>query len=348
MPGVEAAPISRTRAGAAFLRRHGFECRIGSAADSGQAPALLEGCDVVADFTLPTGSAYEVREQMRKLIPTAVAAAPPRTPYVYLSSVTAFGFRDFESPLRNYRFSRNSYGSSKRYAEALVERACSGAGRERYTLRVGVVHGELQAVTRAMVRQARANAGRVASVPDCESFTVFAFSIAEALAAIALGKVRPNVYTLLSNPGWRWEDVHLHLAARAGLDPPQYRLIGPDPAPNPGRRALAALVSPAKALLWKQKDLIQGYLSASMPQFEHRLRAAYHCRNAAAEIRAGELEGQYRPYGNNHTVLPGPRMDALSDSRKTMDDAALRLRQSLSGVQVVAGREGSLSGRASR
>ncbi|MCB9385852.1 MAG: sugar nucleotide-binding protein [Bryobacterales bacterium] len=328
-PGVEPVPISRTRAGAAFLRRHGFDCRIGSAGE--RAKDLLQGCDVVADFTLPTGSAHEVREQMRGLIPAAVTGTPAGAPYVYLSSITAFGFRDFFSPLRHYRFSRNSYGSSKRYAEKLVGKACEQTRRERYVLRVGVVHGELQAVTREMVARLKANPDRVASVPDCESYTVFAYSIAEALAAIANGGVRPDVYTLVSNPGWRWSDVHEHLAERAGVEA-KYRLIGPERAPSRTKQCVAAAVAPAKSLLWKQKDLVQGYLSASLPGFEHQLRAVYHRRNAAAEICEGELAAEYRPYGNNHTVLPGPRLAALSDSRKTMAEPARRLRESLRGA----------------
>jgi dTDP-4-dehydrorhamnose reductase len=334
MAAVEPIPVCRTAAGAAFLRHQGFECRIGSVSERNEAPALLQDCDAVADFTLPTGSAYEVRAQMRKLIGAAVAATPAGRPYIYLSSITAFGFRDFQSPLVHHRISRNAYGASKRYAEGLVRKACARR-REAYILRVGVVHGELQAVTREMVQRARTNAQRVACVPDCESYTVFAFSIAEALAAIADDHVRPDTYTLVSNPGWRWLDLHRFLAVRAGIADPRHALIGPDAAGSGPAEAAKALAAPLKSLLWKQKDLIQGYLSASMPNLEQRLRAAYHVRNAAAQVRAGEIAGQYRPYGNNHTVLPGRRIDALSDSRTSMRESAQRLRRAL-GVKPAA------------
>ncbi len=333
---IEPVPVCRTDAGAAFLRHQGVACRTGTAADPDQAGKLLEGCDAVADFTLPTGSASEVREQMRALIPAAVAASPAGAPYVYLSSITALGFRDFQSPLGWHSISRNAYGSSKRYAERLVRAACKKTARPAHILRVGVVHGELQAVTREMTRRLRANADRLAAVPDCPSYTVFAFEIAAALAAIAQGKVSPETYTLLSNPGWSWAEVHEYLTARAGIAKPRYRLIASDARPNAVGRAARTAAAPFRRLLWKQKDLVQGYLSASLPRVEQRLRATYHCRNAESEIRAGELANEYRPYGNNHSAPPGRRIDALPDSRTAMAGAARRLRARLGRTEACA------------
>jgi len=147
----------------------------------------------------------------------------------------------------------------------------------------------------------------------------------------------PPVAKVLIEAGFGIDAVspgEVALALRLGC-PPQRVLYTENNATDDDLQAAQtaqALLGPAKRMLWKQKDLIQGYVSASLPHLEHGLRAAYHCKNAAAEIRAGERAAQYRPYGNNHSVLPGRRIAALSDSRVTMAAAAAKLREALRGV----------------
>lgn len=328
MEDIEVVPVCRTEIGSAFLRRCGLTVRHARASDAVAMRAVLEGCDVVADFSLPTGSASEVRAAMREVIPSLAAAAPAGAPYVYLSSVTAFGVPDFHSELKTYWFSRNMYGACKRFGERLVLRSARSNQRPGYVLRVGVVHGELQAVTRKTLQTVRTAGGRLASIPDSESYTVFAFSIAEALVNIANGREKPGLYTMLSNPGWRWHDLHEWYCRQAGVTP-QFELLPPDPRPSAWRRAAHALLTPVQRVVFASKDVIASYLTATSPAIENQFRAVYHTRNAAREIAAGRRESQYRPYGNNHSVFPGQRLGSLSDSRITMEPYAQQVREIL-------------------
>lgn len=331
MDGIEVVPVCRTEIGSAFLRRCGLNVRHGRASDAVAMRTILEGCDMVADFSLPTGSASEVRAAMREVIPSLTAAAPSRVPYVYLSSVTAFGVPDFHQELKSYWFSRNMYGACKRFGERLVFRSTRANRRPGYVLRVGVVHGELQAVTRKTLETVRTAGHRLASIPDAESYTVFAFSIAEALVNIANGQEKPGLYTMLSNPGWRWRDLHEWYCGRAGVAP-RIELLPPDPRGSAWRRVAMGVLAPVQRLVFASKDVIASYVTAAAPAIENQFRAVYHSRNAAREIATGTRQNQYRPYGNNHSVFPGRRLASLSDSRITMEPYARKVREVLKRV----------------
>ena len=328
MEDIEVVPVCRTQIGSAFLRRCGLPVQHAKASDTAAMRQVLAGCDLVADFSLPTGSASEVRATMREVIPSLSAAAPSGVPFVYLSSVTAFGGPDFHQPLKHYWFSRNMYGACKRYGERLAMRSARKQKRPGYVLRVGVVHGELQAVTRKTLQTVRTVGDRLTSVPDAESYTVFAFSIAEALVGIVNGREQPGFYTMLSNPGWSWCEVHEWYCRRAEVTP-RLKLLAADPQPAAWKSVIRSMAAPVQKLVFAGKDVIASYLTAAMPAVENRLRAVYHTRNAAREIAAGARESQYRPYGNNHTVFPGQRLRSLSDSRVTMEPYASRVREIL-------------------
>jgi nucleoside-diphosphate-sugar epimerase len=250
-------------------------------------------------------------------------AAPRGVPVVYMSSITAFGIPDFHQPLREYRFSRNMYGACKREGERLAVNAAKRSQRPAYVLRLGVVHGELQAVSRQTLQQVRLRAGVTTWIPDAPSYAVFAFSIAEALLGIAQGRETPGQYTMLSSPAWTWRDVHDWYCRRAGVEP-DVALLAPEPAPS----------SPGvlHSLVFSKKDVISAYVSASSPALENHLRGVYHLRTASREIAAGLRNAQYRPYGNNHTDFPGTRPRSISDSRVTMEPIAAQVREQVAAL----------------
>ncbi|MEZ5403269.1 MAG: NAD(P)-dependent oxidoreductase [Bryobacteraceae bacterium] len=330
MGEFEPVPICRSEVGSAFLRRCGFDPRLGCVdRDQDEARRLLSGLDIVADFSLPAGAASGVRKAMHAVITNLAKSAPGGVPMIYLSSITAFGVPDFHSPLREYMFSRNNYGASKRYAEGLARKAGRANGRKTYILRVGVVHGELQAVSRKTLREVLLAGDSAVHVPDCESFTVFAYSIAEAIAGIARGAEEPGRYTMLSNPGWSWRDVHEWYAKKAGTSP-RIVPIGPDRPASLAARAVECVLGPLKKA---SKDVIAGYVGGPFPVLENALRGAYHRGGASTEIPAGLRQRQNRPYGNNHSVFPGRRPASISDSRKTMRPYAEQLQNILVGLQ---------------
>lgn len=329
MKGVYPVPICRNHVGAAFLRRCGLDVRLGAANAEKSSRELLEDLDLVADFSLPAGSSSHVRFQIGQTIGNVMRFAPSGAPFVYLSSILAFGNPDFHSPLRSYRVSGSAYGSTKRYAEGYARRLSSRYGRPAYLFRVGVVHGELQAATRQALKDLKASAGLTAYVPDCESYTIFAYSIAEALVSAAYQTDGPGTYTLVSNPAWSWKDLHEYLAGRAGVHQP---VVVMQPQENDSSGWKHRVKRSVFGTLRKRKEFLNGYVGAISPKLEQQMRATYHMRNAAAEIHRGNAESHYKPYFENFGVYPGKRLQGISDSRVTMWEASSKLQQRLCGI----------------
>lgn len=327
MPDVEPVPICRSSIGAAYLRRCGLDVRVGHINDENQARYLLNGCDVVADFSLPVGSTIEVKQTMRRVIPNLARYAPDGAQLVYLSSITAFGIPDFHQALRFYRISRNRYGSCKRYGEKVVFASGRRYGRATYVLRLGVVHGELQAVSRKCTQDVRHNADVLAFLPEADSYTIFAFTIAEALAGIAHRREEPGLFTAVSHPAWSWEDIYMWYAERVGACP-QHVVVPPVQAVEHWwQKVMHKATQPFMRTVVRHKDFLSGYVAALGPALEQTMRAGYHRRMAAAEIAAALTQGQYWPYGRNYSVFPGQRLRAVTDSRVTMRPYIEQLRE---------------------
>jgi nucleoside-diphosphate-sugar epimerase len=326
---IQIVPICRTAVGASFLRRCGLEVRIGSVGMVDGARKALSDLDLVADFSLPSGSSSAIRAQIDTNLTNITRTAPPAIPLVYLSSILAFGNPDFHSPLKHYRISRNAYGSTKRYGERLAQKLCAKQQRPLYLFRVGVVHGALQAATRQAIKDIKATANLPAHVPDCDSYTVFAFSIAEALVSAAYQKDAPGLYTLVSNPAWSWADLHQYLCRMAGISQ-QVIIVPRGDSSNAGR--ITQVKAAMLRALGKHKEFLNGYIGAVAPNLEQQMRATYHMRNAATDIRKGELASRNMLYLDNFNVYPGNRLQSLSDSRLTMPASYQRLRNRLSAA----------------
>jgi nucleoside-diphosphate-sugar epimerase len=322
--GVTPVPICRNLVGATFLTRCGLDVRLGTLDNEANSRELLRDLDLVADFSLPAGSSSHVRSQIRQTLTNIVSFAPVGVPFVYLSSILAFGNPDFHSPLRQYRFSRSAYGSTKRFAESFARSISAKYKRPAYIFRVGVVHGELQAATRQAIKDLKKSACLTAYVPEADSYTVFAFTIAEALLSAARKLDSPGLYTLVSNPAWSWSDLHHYLCDKAGIDQ-RTVLMHPEKSQSPGW--VSHLKQSVFGALKGQKEFLNGYVGSVFPKLEQQMRATYHQRNAAAEIYRGELESRYTPYFNNFTVYPGRRLRGISDSRVAMIEPSRKVKQ---------------------
>jgi dTDP-4-dehydrorhamnose reductase len=303
--------------------------RLGATDNESNSRTLLADLDLVADFSLPTGAASYVRSQITRTVSNIIHFAPSGVPFVYLSSILAFGNEDFHSELRNYLFSRSEYGSNKRYAEHLTRKLSAKYKRPAYIFRVGVVHGELQAATRQALKDIKASAHLTAYLPDCESYTVFAFTIAEALVSALHQKDSPGLYTLVSNPAWSWSDLHQYLCERAGIDQPRVLITAPELPTVGWPQRLQQSVFRA---LRGQKEFLKGYIGAILPKVEQRMRATYHGRNAAAEIGRGIVGSRYMPFLDNFSRYPGDRLRGITDSRVTMVEPSTQLQRTVSLV----------------
>jgi len=199
--------------------------------------------------------------------------------------------------------------------------------RPGYVLRVGVVHGELQMVTRKTQQDIRTAGNTLTCIPDSESYAVFAITIAQGLVAIAKGLEEPGTYTMLPNPGVKWKAMHEWYSRRVGVEP-NIKMLEADPEPSKPKQFIKALITPLKGFAHSSKGFIAGYLSASFPDLETKLASIYHKQSVQKELSHGRAS-EYRPYNNNHTNFPGERLKNLTDPLAEMDKYSDRIHDTL-------------------
>ncbi|SRR5258707_1389942 len=329
MKDVNVVPISRTTIGTALLTRLGLSCRIGPVENPSQAKQLLSGCDLVADFALPRGLCADVRRVTHKLITSCVTNAPTGARYVYASTLMAFGMGPSEKEFHWRRIPRTLYASNKRYGERVALGAARKIRRDAFILRLGEVHGELQRVSKGVESQMRPEA---AYIPNCPGYSVFCYTIAEALVNISRGKETPGVYSLVSSPEWTWEEMYKYFAARVGIDPEIILINEASAGASMLQRVgscCRSVGAPLAGAVRQNRELIGSVFFRFFPGSETTLRAKWLTRQASAQIAEGQRSIQYRPFAPIWGTPPGRRLTSLSDSRQTMGPAVAQVRQSL-------------------
>lgn len=330
--GVRVIAICRSKLGSALLKRCGVEVRVGVIEDQQQAKQLLADCDTVVDLSLPRGTAYEFRKASQSIIENAITFSPAGARFIYASTYMAYGMREPQDRVfRNYLFSRNVYGTNKRWAEKNVRRVASRAAVSAYVLRFGQVHGEIQSCTQ------RLSAGGAVPhtpyiVPAGPSNTVFVFTLAEAIVNIAQGLEAPGTYTLVSVPQWTWKEVVEHACSSRGAFPNAIEVpVGP-----PHRWQVANSIRQffVRAVLWN-RDVLAGYILVHFPAIEMRAKALNLMRRAREEASSARI-----PISNEvlrsayHGEAPGRRLTSLTDSRKSMAPYAALVRQTFDSVVI--------------
>jgi nucleoside-diphosphate-sugar epimerase len=321
-PDIQVVPICRSSIGSAFLHHCGLSSRIGAMNDASAARELMAGLDLVADFSLPLGAAGEMRRRTQSGVTHLVRESPDACRVVYISTQIALGLSQGGRDRKYHLLAHTTYGATKRYGEQLLKRLARAAGKEAYVLRLGQVHGELQSVSRQM--RATFLAERKVSLPDTVSDTVFAYSVAEALANIAAGKEKPGVYTLMSTPDWYWRDIYNYYCEETERQP-ELHLYSCSASRIP-RKWLNSAQAAGKSVLLRHRELIGFYVLSRFPETETRILAKYRLLNAARDIAATTA------HPANPQCLPvigpisGRRLACISDSRVTMHGPAAQVK----------------------
>ena len=312
---VEVVAVCRNDFACVVLRRMGVSCRVGSISDPQDARRLVADCDLVVDFTLPTGNVNATTAIHRKIVSQSQRVMKRGAMYVYVSSQMAFGMNNDHRRLKSCWFSHTVYGAAKRAAERVVKRVSQTNDCPYFILRLGQVHGLLQPVTMSL-KKAVQNVDTAVQVPCGPSYTIFCFSIAEALVNICHGNEDDGTtFTAVSTPSWSWRELFVHLGAESieVVTSSQRRFLRLSQLAQPLKSSLGLFVL-------NRKERIQAYPLRLATKLEYRMRVRGWCQRAATQTSLLESKPQFYLDGFVGE-LPGPRLQSLSDSRLVMDQA---------------------------
>jgi nucleoside-diphosphate-sugar epimerase len=308
---VKVIAICRTRLGSAVLRSMGITCRHGSMQDAAHARELLADCDLVADFSLPRGSADDIKAAYRANITNALESASGATRYVFISSLMALGMKGVGARIRYHWIPKTVYAATKRFGERLARRLGKEKGVGVFVLRLGEVHGVLQNCSKG-TRAFLTHEPPTVVVPDHESYSVFCFTIAEALVNIAQGKEQPGVYELVSTPAWTYQELFEYIAQQ----PVAVEVALP---PAISRVWYSRLKRFAIGCLRDNRELAQAYLFGLVPGYEQKVKLNHWVR----QIRSKEslfVNASKYTVPVMRGIPPGKRLSSISDSRVTMHE----------------------------
>lgn len=321
MGGVEPIAIARSKVGTALLKRLGIECRQGDFGSVAEGRQLLESCSAVVDLALPMGtSPVDTKRIISRRLRSIFDSMGDIKTFIYGSTMSIYRL-DPTEPF--YRW----YGVTKRHAELEAARLGQQFGRDVYNLRLGQVHGEMQSCSMAILDQL--SDGAVAHVPDIPSFTVFVFSIAEAVSNIMARKESPGTYTLTSVPEWSYEEVIRWYASVKGVE----IVVQPHPVQfrGPVRETINVLLGNVQAtgtrLVYHYRDLVSAFLSAYSDDLEAKLRFRRTVSRVNQELTRAGQQSNWEPFQQRVPVPPGRRLLSLSDSRQSMEPYAKQVRE---------------------
>lgn len=275
-PGVTVRPIVRTKGGSAFLRYNGLRVRHGSIANPAEAPSLLEGANVVANFALAIGTPAVTRTQNAQLVEAVFEHAPAGATVVFFSTLAINGEVDASGERR-----RSVYSDVKLSNEQLVARLARRAGKKSYVLRLGHVAGHYQPISR-LIRDEMRSAPICIPDPERSSNVVHTATIADALLAIGSGRAgAEGTYDLVNTPPWTWRKVYEWEAALSGLTP-QFRPLN---QPQAGRTS-TGLLRRAFGLSTRlaSRERLSRLAMVLPGDFNEKLRAEHRVRMARHEM----------------------------------------------------------------
>ena len=316
VPAIELRPVARSRLGSAFLRFQGVPVLHGSISDPVQAPRLLEGADVVANFALALGTPWASVKENEAIIAQTFEASPATATVVFFSTLAVLGLSD-----PGQRRQSTMYTKLKLSNERQVLEAAKKHGRRAYVLRLGHVAGTYQSINQLF--RSEIESGSVALIEPAKASNVtFTEAIAEALQAIAQGRVGdPGLYDLVNTPQWTWQEVYAYEAQRLGRTLDVSRAIGSPPRPRASRSLKSLGLRAVTHFGLKEKAL---QLAAELPgSFNDALKAEHFVSRVRSEISA--LVEPARPSQNSAQLWPGVdvnNLPGLGETRTLLETKA--------------------------
>lgn len=210
-PGIEVIGICRNRAGSAYLRLQGVECRHGQIADNSAARHLLADCRVVVQLAYRAPRSRAGAAVNRAVVRNSVVCAPSGAHVLTASTIMVYG-PDASGHVPD------AYGLEKLLLERVARRWGHRTQRPVTVMRIGHALGPLQPQSQEIIESIRTGPVALANEGRNASNTVLVAALAEAVHLAASGDLPVGTFDALSWPQWTWADVYRFHAEESGLE----------------------------------------------------------------------------------------------------------------------------------
>lgn len=303
--------ICRSELSAIVLKKFGIKYRVGDISVLENAKTLLSDADVIVDLVIADGSINETNNISKNQIYNAISSSKNNAKYVYMSSQMVFGMNNEYKKLKYHIIPKTIYAVKKRFAEKMVINFGKKFKRNTYIIRLGQVHGILQSVSINMIK-VFTNENLIFKVPKTNSYTIFCYSISEAIYNIAIDKEKPGIYTGVSFPEWSWRELFQYFS-KEELKIIEEKIY----KKNIFENVFENILGYAKNYLINHKEIIQANYLKYFPNLEIKLK--FYNTTTMAQNQINQFNNKfYNKFDFFIGILPGKRLKSLTDSRIVM------------------------------
>ena len=330
---IELVNLIRSEYSAPFLKLLSLPYRVVDYFDRNSMEAVLSDCELVLDFTSPTGQITDLLQSIENNMLSILNCMKAGGKYIYMSSVMAFGMPSQSERIKNHVLPRTAYASLKRCAEKYAR----AIGRKRdiqvFIFRLGQVHGVLQLVTQKFISQLEEGRLCVNGNPKSYTNTVFASSVSEAVLKCVGDGLKPGTYTIVSAPQWTLEELFHFYRVRYGVK----GLI------EYGYKSenTVSLRSTVIEYLWSRmiswRDLLETYLLLRIPLVASKVKGLFRIKVAAHEIARMKSKGSKSSKVDLMLlgVTPAPTITAIRSSLQEIVSSEQALEAALNNAIIL-------------
>ena len=161
------------------------------------------------------------------------------------------------------------------------------------------------------MKEVFSNEKMIFKVPKDNSYTIFCYSIAEAIYNIAYDKEKPGIYTGVSFPEWSWSELFQYYSNN------KVKIIIEENHSFNFYQNIYKIIS-------NNKELIQANFLKYFPNFEKKLK--FKNTLAIAKMQISQINNEiYNKFEFFEGSLPGNRIKSLSDTRFLMKQKNLQI-----------------------
>jgi dTDP-4-dehydrorhamnose reductase len=316
---VDLKPIIRNRLGSVFLKHHGFPCLIADISQKKDAKECLSDIDAVVISSYATDpfsgsqtqSSQKINEQ---IIKNSVKFSDKDATIIYFSTIRAFSHKI--DPNTSHFWTRPGYDKEKKHLERVFMAECRKNKKRGFALRLGHVFGDNQPKTKEFKKIFSKKRISVRVSPDEKSNVIHVVSIKDAIMRCLDLKVKPNVYSVVNNPQWTWQDVFNYYKKSEAVI--EYKPLQTSTS-NPNSFFWKLLKSNKKHL-----SPIRYYLPS---KFDAEIQKKLTMKKMMQAISSLKNEEAFYSIGFGYEPIPGPFLPNLNNTKELLKNYNLEIFQ---------------------